>query len=222
MEIGIRRIHVKIARFALVAAVAAPFSSAALAQNNQEIDQIISPNLERREIREAKIDSEDFEFTAYLGGIMSVEDFGSNTLNGGSLAYHINEDFFMEAAFAQTTLGESSYERLSGSAPLLTDEERELTMYNLSLAWNFLPGEIFIFDKWALNSNLYLIGGAGNTSFANEEHFTYNLGAGVRILAQDWLALRLDVRDHIFEHEIFGEPLITNNLSAQLGISVYF
>ena len=218
METRIRRIYVTLAGMLL----AGSFSVTAIAQDDQTIDEIISPDLERREIREAAIDSEDFEFTAYLGGILSVEDFGSNLLVGGSLAYHINEDFFMEAAYGQSELGESSYERLSGSAPLLTEEERELSMYNLSLAWNFLPGEIFVFDRFALNSNLYLIGGIGNTSFADEEYFTYNVGAGVRILAQDWLALRLDVRDHIFEHEIFGEPLTTNNLSAQLGVSIYF
>nr|WP_029249880.1 outer membrane beta-barrel domain-containing protein [Microbulbifer agarilyticus] len=218
METRIRRIYVKLASLLL----AGTMSSTALAQSAGDIDDIISPDLERREIREAKIDSEDFEFTVYLGGILSVEDFGTNRMIGGSLAYHINEDFFMEAAYGQATLGESSYERLSGSAPLLTDDERDLSMYNLSLAWNFLPGEIFILDKFALNSNLYLIGGAGNTNFAGEEHFTYNVGVGVRMLAQDWLALRLDVRDHIFEHEIFGEPLTTNNLSAQLGVSIYF
>ncbi|WP_315856923.1 outer membrane beta-barrel domain-containing protein [Microbulbifer agarilyticus] len=218
METRIRRIYVKLASLLLAGAM----SSTALAQSSGDIDDIISPDLERREIREAKIDSEDFEFTVYLGGILSVEDFGTNRMIGGSLAYHINEDFFMEAAYGQATLGESSYERLSGSAPLLTDDERDLSMYNLSLAWNFLPGEIFILDKFALNSNLYLIGGAGNTNFAGEEHFTYNVGVGVRMLAQDWLALRLDVRDHIFEHEIFGEPLTTNNLSAQLGVSIYF
>ncbi|WP_160152092.1 outer membrane beta-barrel domain-containing protein [Microbulbifer sp. ALW1] len=218
MEIGIRRIYVTFAGLLLAASCA----SGALAQGDEAIDEIISPDLERREIREAKIDTEDFELTVYAGGIISVEDFGSSRLIGGSLAYHINEDFFMEAGYGQTKLGETSYEKLSGSAPLLTDEERELSMYNLSLAWNFMPGEIFIFDKWALNSNLYLIGGIGNTSFADEEHFTYNVGAGVRVLAQDWLALRLDVRDHIFEHEIFGEPLRTNNLSTQLGFSIYF
>jgi len=218
VETRIRRIYVKLAGLLL----AGSFSASALAQDDQTIDEIISPDLERREIREAAIDSEDFELTTYLGGVLSVEDFGSNRLVGGSLAYHISEDFFMEAAYGQSELGESSYERLSGSAPLLTEEERELSMYNLSLAWNFLPGEIFVFDKLALNSNLYLIGGIGNTSFADEEYFTYNVGAGVRVLAQDWLALRLDVRDHIFEHEIFGEPLTTNNLSAQLGVSIYF
>ncbi|QKX16891.1 outer membrane beta-barrel domain-containing protein [Microbulbifer sp. YPW1] len=220
METGLRRIHVTLA--GLLLAASASFANIACAQGDTTIDEIISPDLERREIREAEIDSEDFEVTVYWGGIMSVEDFGSNRMIGGSLAYHINEDFFMEAAYAQTELGESSYERLSGSAPLLTEDERDLSLYNLSLAWNFLPGEIFILDRWALNSNLYLIGGIGNTSFADEEYFTYNVGVGVRMLTKDWLTLRFDVRDHIFEHEIFGEPITTNNLSAQLGVSIYF
>ncbi|WP_428819448.1 outer membrane beta-barrel domain-containing protein [Microbulbifer sp. MCCC 1A16149] len=220
METGLRRIHVTLA--GLLLAASASFANIASAQGDATIDEIISPDLERREIREAEIDSEDFEVTVYWGGIMSVEDFGSNRMIGGSLAYHINEDFFMEAAYAQTELGESSYERLSGSAPLLTEDERDLSLYNLSLAWNFLPGEIFILDRWALNSNLYLIGGIGNTSFADEEYFTYNVGVGVRMLTKDWLTLRFDVRDHIFEHEIFGEPITTNNLSAQLGVSIYF
>jgi len=221
VETRIRRIYVT-ALAALACVSLAPVALAQSVQSDQTIDEIISPDLERREIHEAAIDSEDFELTVNLGGVLSVEDFGSNALYGGSLAYHISEDFFMEAAYGESELGLSSYEKLSGSAPLMTDEERELSMYSLSLAWNFLPGEIFLGERFALNSNLYLIGGIGNTSFADEEYFTYNVGVGVRVLATDWLAMRLDVRDHIWEHEIFGEPATTNNLSAQLGVSIYF
>ena len=215
METGFRRLS--------VAALLCVSAATAWAQDSEDtLGELISPDLERREIREAKIDSENIEITAYLGGVMNVEDFGSNPLYGGALAYHINEDLFMEAAYGQSELGESSFERLSGAAPLLTDEQRQLSYYDLSLAWNLFPGEYFLFDKWALNSSLYLIGGVGNTSFADEEHFTYNIGAGVRVLTTDWLAFRLDVRDRIFEHEIFGEAQNTNNLSAQLGVSIYF
>ncbi|MFC6633578.1 outer membrane beta-barrel domain-containing protein [Microbulbifer taiwanensis] len=213
MEARIRRLPLTVA--------ALLFAAGASAQGDDVLGDIISPDLERREIREAQIDSENIEFTTF-GGVINVEDFGSNSLYGGALAYHINEDVFMEAAYGETELGESSFERLSGSAPLLTDEQRELSYYNLSLGWNLFPGEYFIFDDFALNSSLYLIGGVGNTSFADEEHFTYNFGVGARVLANDWLALRLDFRDHVFEHEIFGEVQRTNNLSAQLGVSFFF
>ncbi|KUJ83813.1 outer membrane beta-barrel domain-containing protein [Microbulbifer flavimaris] len=213
METGLRCIYVA----ALAVLLAAPVN----AQEDDPLGGLVSPDLERREIREADIDTEDFELSTF-GGVMNVEDFGSNPVYGGALAYHINEDLFMEVGYGQTELGESSFERLSGSAPLLTDEQREMQFYNLSLAWNLFPGEYFLFDRWALNSNLYLIGGVGNSSFADEDHFTYNFGVGARILPADWLSLRLDVRDHVFEHELFGELQTTHNLSAQVGLSVYF
>ncbi|SHF23560.1 outer membrane beta-barrel protein [Microbulbifer donghaiensis] len=217
METWFRRLSVAAATVAALAA-----TPAVVAQDGDDVlGDIISPDLERREIRESQIDSENIEFSTFAG-VINVEDFGSNALYGAALAYHINEDVFMEAAYGETELGESSFERLSGSAPLLTDEQRKLSFYNLSLAWNLFPGEYFVFGDWALNSSLYLIGGVGNTSFADEEHFTYNVGAGARVLANDWLAVRLDFRDHIFEHEIFGEAQTTHNLSAQLGVSFFF
>ncbi|MDH3620528.1 MAG: outer membrane beta-barrel domain-containing protein, partial [Gammaproteobacteria bacterium] len=43
----------------------------------EEPGQVIDPQVERREIKEPKIDREDFEVGAYAG-IMSIEDFGSN------------------------------------------------------------------------------------------------------------------------------------------------
>ncbi|HYQ71470.1 MAG TPA: outer membrane beta-barrel domain-containing protein, partial [Gammaproteobacteria bacterium] len=44
-------------------------------------EPVITPDLERRTITEADIDSEDFEVGVFVG-IMSVEDFGSNVVYG--------------------------------------------------------------------------------------------------------------------------------------------
>ena len=43
--------------------------------------QVIDPEVERREIKEPAIDREDFEVGAFAG-IMSIEDFGSDTVYG--------------------------------------------------------------------------------------------------------------------------------------------
>lgn len=190
-------------------------------QSRSVLDKIITPDMERRVIDEDVIDSEDFEIGIY-SGIMSVEDFGSNTVTGVRFAYHISEDLFFEAAYGETTTEETSFELLNGSVQLLTDEERDLSYYNLSIGYNILPGEVFIGENWAFNSSLYLIAGAGNTDFAGEEHFTYNFGAGIRLFATDWLALHIDVRDHIFDLDIFGEEKTINNLEAHAGFTLFF
>ncbi len=186
-----------------------------------ETEQVIKPQVARRDITVPSIDTEDFEVGVF-GGLMSVEDFGVNPVFGVRAAYHISEGFFVEAAAGQTETGKTSYERLSGAAELLTTGERTLSYYNLSLGYNLLPGEAFLSAKHTFNSALYIIAGAGSTRFAGDDRFTVNLGAGYRFLATDWLALHGDVRDHIFDVDLFGAKQKTHNIELSLGATVFF
>lgn len=186
-----------------------------------EQEPVIQPEIERREITEDQIDTEDFELGAFVG-IMSIEDFGSDTVVGIRLAYHITEDFFIEAAYGETTAGQTSAETISGGVQLLTDEQRELSYYNISIGYNVLPGEAFVTKNLTLTNALYLIIGVGNTEFAGDERFTTNFGAGYRLLATDWLAIHGDVRDHMFDIDVTGEDKTTHNLEIHLGLTFFF
>ncbi len=203
----------------LLIAICAPVFAAAPSDNEQ--DQVIQPRIDRKEIKEAKIDTEDFEIGTFVG-LMSVEDFGTNTVYGLRAAYHVTEDMFIEAAYGRTDTDKTSFERLSGAADLLTDDERKLSYYNLSVGYNLLPGETFIGSKRAFNSALYIIGGIGSTDFAGDNRFTLNFGAGYRLLLTDWLALHVDVRDHIFDIDVTGEDKTTHNIEISSGFSIFF
>jgi outer membrane beta-barrel protein len=181
----------------------------------------IQPAVERREIRVAKIDKENWEAGVDVGSL-SVEDFEVNPSYGLRLAYHINEDFFAEAKIGRTRAGLSSYERLSGSARILSDSERKFTYYTLGFGWNFLPGEVFLGSGRAMPTALYLTGGVGSTRFAGDDRFTVTLGAGGRLLITDWLAAHLDLRDHIMKVDLLGTSKQTHNFEATLGLSVFF
>lgn len=184
-------------------------------------EQVIEPELERRVYTEADIDTEDFEIGVFAG-VLSVEDFGSEAVYGIRAAYHVTEDFFVEAAYGRSKLGKTSYENLSGAVQLLTDDQRDYSYYSLSLAYNVLPGEAFVGRTHAFNTALYLIGGVGSTDFAGDSLFTVNVGVGYRFLVTDFLALRVEVRDYIFDTDLLGEDKTTHNLEAQAGLSVFF
>ena len=184
-------------------------------------DQVIQPSIQRREISIDKIDTEDFEIGAYAG-LLSTEDFGANLVIGARAAYHINEYFFTEFAIGTSKTQETSYEKLSGGAPLITEDERQLTYYNVSLGFNLLPGEAFIGSGYAFNTALYVIGGVGITRFAGDDHFTINYGGGYRFLATDWFAIHFDVRDHVFSIDLLGEEKISHNLETHGGVTVFF
>jgi len=183
--------------------------------------QVIEPEVARREIKEPKIDREDFEIGVF-GGIMSVEDFGSDVSYGLRFAYHLTEGFFVEATAGASRAGLTSYELLSGSAPLLSDSERDYYYYNLSLGYNIMPGEVFFGEGRAYNTNLYLIAGLGATRFAGDDRFTVNVGAGYRFLLTDSVALHIDFRDHLYDIDIFGEEKTVHNLEGHLGFTVFF
>lgn len=183
--------------------------------------QVIDPQVERREVKEPAIDREDFEVGGFVG-IMSIEDFGTNVVYGARLAYHLTEGFFVEGTAGTTEAGETSFEILSGGAQLLSDSERQLTYYNLNLGYNILPGEGFVGEGRAYNTNLYLIAGLGSTRFAGDDRFTVNFGAGYRFLLTDSVALHIDFRDHLFDIDLFGEEKTAHNLEGHLGITVFF
>jgi outer membrane beta-barrel protein len=186
-----------------------------------ELEPLIVREPERRPVDVDALDSEDFEIGVF-SGMMNVEDFGSDSVTGVRVAYHVTEDFFVEAMYGRTTLGETSFERLSGGSPLLTEEERDMTYYNVSVGWNMFPGESFVASRWAFKGGLYLVAGAGSTEFGGDDLFTINAGAGYRFIATDWLALHLDVRDHFFESDLLGEMEGKHNIEFSGGLTIFF
>ena len=183
--------------------------------------QVVDPQVERRKIKEPRIDTENFEIGGSVG-IMAIEDFGSNASFGARLAYHLTEGFFLEGTLGTSEGGLTSFEELSGDARLISDSERRLTYYNLNLGYNLFPGEAFLGEGRAYNTNFYLIAGLGSTRFAGDDRFTVNFGAGFRFLLTDTVALRIDFRDHLYDIDLFGEEKTVHNLEGQLGLTVFF
>jgi len=210
--------------FLIAGAVLATLSGCGTNQVVVQTDEqpaVIEPEVERRDIRIADIDTENFEVGAFIGQ-MSVEDFGVNTVVGARLAYHLTENFFTEVSIGKVDTEETSFERLSGAAQLLTDADRELTYYNVSLGYNILPGESFFGENRALNTSLYVIGGVGKTNFAGDDRFTLNLGLGLRVMPRDWFAIHADIRDHIFDIDLLGQEKTSHNFEAHFGATFFF
>src|SRR6187200_788959 len=182
--------------------------------------RVIEPNVARRKIKTPKIDNENWEI-GVGAGFVSIEDFGTNSTYAAQLSYHVTEDFFFRADVGQSTAGRTSFETLGGNIELLTGNQRRFTYYSLSLGYNFLPGEVFIGRKLAMNSGFYLLGGIGNVKFAGDDHLAINFGAGYRVLT-DWLAIHLGVQDRVFDSDLLGETKVTNNIETLLSATVFF
>src|SRR4051812_42269535 len=91
--------------YCLGAAAAEPPKPAAAAP---QADQVVVPEVSRRDINLPRLPSSDFEIGTYVG-TYSTQDFGSSLVTGLRFGYHISEDFFVEAVYAKTKVSDESY-----------------------------------------------------------------------------------------------------------------
>lgn len=221
MESGIQRLFLADRKRFLGLAAACVFALVLVPSVSVQAQSVaVEPDVVPDRIDEDRFDTEDFELGVFAG-VMSIEDFGSDVVAGARLAYHVSEDFFIEASLAQTEAGETSFERLSGDVVLLPDDDRDFRYYSLGLAYQLFRGEAF-WDQKTFNTSFYLSAGIGNTDFAGDQWFTSSLGFGYRVVLTDYLLLSLDVRDHIFNTDILGEDKTTHNIQATTGLAFFF
>lgn len=205
----------------LTAMLSAPALAQTSAPQQPANEQVIVPEVQRRDVRIPKFPSKDFE-VGLLVGTYATQSFGASAVGGLRLGYHLSEDFFVEGVYAQTKVSDKTFEEIFPGAGPLADTDKKLSYYNVSAGYNIFPGEIFLGSKTAKASSIYLIGGVGSTKFANQRKQTFNVGFGFRVLFSDRWAVRVDVRDHIFSYDLLGVRQNTQNLELTTGFAYYF
>jgi outer membrane beta-barrel protein len=212
---------------ALALAQTTPAATPAAGTPNQTSnEQVIQPQVERRQIKLPKLPSKDFEIGLYTG-TYAVQNFGSNLVYGVRLGYHISEDLFVHAVYGQTKVSDDNF-RLILPNGLFAQPTETLKYYNLSAGYNVLPGEVFFGRNTAFASSLYVIGGIGSTNFVDSSKInrrsrqTINYGGGLRVLFFDRFSAQVDVRQHLFTLDILGRNETTKNIEWTAGLSYYF
>ena len=212
----------KIFRQGSLTTLLAAASFAALAQSTPPAnnDQVVVPQVDRRDIEKPKFPSNDFEIGLFTG-TYATQNFGSSWVYGARIGYHITEDFFVEGVYGQTKVSDELFRQSLPGGIFQTDSEK-LSYYNFSIGYNFLPGEVFIGGRRARPSQFYVIAGVGSTKFDQQTKTTFNAGFGYRLYLADWAAFQLDLRDHVFSLDLLGKRQSTQNVEFTGGLTVFF
>jgi outer membrane beta-barrel protein len=186
----------------------------------QREQQVVVPQVDRRDVNPPKFPSNDFELGTFIG-TYGTQNFGSSLVGGVRLGYHVTEDFFIEGVYAQTRVSDDAFRQVLPGGVFPQGKET-LKYYNVSLGYNVLPGEVFIGRNHAKASALYLIGGVGSTKFIDQDRQTFNFGLGTRVFFTDWMAVQVDMRDHVYSLDLLGKRQDTQNLEFTAGITFFF
>ena len=211
---------------AAAAAAAAVLCAPAFAQSSATAtpatatEQVIVPQVERREVRRPKIPSNDFAVGLY-GGIYSTQNFGTAGVTGLRLSYHVTEDIFVDATLGRSKVSDESFRQVLPGG-IFVNRSETLSYYAISAGYNVLPGEVFFGRSVAKVTQGYILAGVGSTDFAGQKRQTLHAGFGLRLIVADWFSVQADVRDHIFTLDLLGRRQSTQNLEVTAGLTIFF
>ncbi len=183
-------------------------------------DQLIVPQVERRDIAVPRYPSNDFELGLFAG-TYATQNFGSSGVTGLRLGYHVTEDWFVEGSYGRTKVSDSAFRQVLPAGIFATSSE-SLSYYDVVAGYNLLPGEVFFGKGNARASQGYVVAGLGSTKFAGQTRQTIALGFGLRLILSDHFAVQADVRDHIFSLDLLGKRQSTQNPEIVLGLAAFF
>ena len=195
-------------------------SSFAQQTSRPDSNQVVVPEVERRDIKLPKFPSKDIA-VGLFAGTYATQNFGAAAVVGARLGYHITEDWFVEATLGQSKVSDEAFRQILPGG-IFTDPKEKLTYYNFSAGYNLLPGEVFPTARRAKATAIYLIAGVGSTKFNDQRSQTINFGLGGRLLLTDRAAVQFDMRDHVFSLDLLGKRQSTHNLELSGGFTYYF
>jgi outer membrane beta-barrel protein len=205
---------------ATVPAAPAPAPAPTAASRQTADEQVIVPQVERREIRRPRFPSNDITVT-FFGGSYTSQNFGSNAVSGVRLGYHITENFFVEGAWGRTKLNDEAFRQILPGG-VFANPNQKLTYYHATLGYNLLNGESFFGSTVAKLTQGYVVLGGGSTKIAELNKPTVVLGFGMRLVLNDWFVVQADFRQHLFTLDLLGKRQNTRNPEASLGFTVTF
>jgi outer membrane beta-barrel protein len=163
-----------------------------------------------------------------MGGWYAADLADGAPIYGGAYTFHFTEDLGLEASYFRT---HQSYEilgsvisRQQGLVGLVEAEEGPMQLFLGHLVWSLAYGKVRWLGGGISRFDFYLSLGAGATDEPGSQGLTGSGGFGLKFYLLEWLALRLDARDHVRSQKRvqLGIDKVVNDISVMGGLSVFF
>jgi len=184
-------------------------------------EQVIVPQVDRRDVKLPRFASNDFSLGVFAGSY-ATQNFGTSAVSGVRLGYHVTEDIFVEGTYGRTKVTDEAFRQIFPIGGIFATPRQKLGYYNVVAGYNVLPGEVFFGRNVAKSSQGYIVAGVGSTDFAGQKRQTISAGFGMRVVFTDWFAVQADVRDHVYSLDLLAKRQNTQNLEVTFGLTAYF
>lgn len=157
-----------------------------------------------------------------MGGYYVSDLFDSTFVLGGAYTFFPSENFGSELTFNWSRLRTTTAQNIEESNNFDFDlgEDDVFRVFG-TLLWSPLYGKLRLMGSSIWRYDWYLGAGPGvvvdPVSFGPAGNFVF----GLRIFLHQAVALRFDVRDHLYRDELLREQYYVNDISFNAGLSVF-
>ena len=196
-----------------------------LGPTEQCIDKAIADRLAVKRKRRGSVDrlfvkQARHEFS--MGGGYYVSDLFSSTYTlNGSYTFHMTETTAVEIGGAFTHANADIIRAIEDQrGVVLEDDFGDVRFVESLLLWTPVYGKLRLGGS-VVRFDLHLDAGVGVVDSATSRGAAGVGGIGTKLFIGEALALRIDLRNHVFQQELLDENFLVNDLSLTAGLSVF-
>jgi outer membrane beta-barrel protein len=166
------------------------------------------------------------ELSAY-GGWYAGDLADGSPAYGGAYTFHFTEDLGLELSYTRAQqryeLLDAIIERQQGLVGLVESEDNPVHFVLGHVVWSLAYGKVRWLGGAIGRYDFYVSLGGGATIEPGDNGLTGSGGFGMKFYLNQWLALRLDVRDVVHEQKRvqLGVETIVHDITATGGLSVF-
>jgi outer membrane beta-barrel protein len=198
------------------------------AADDAEVDACIDENVKadlfakrkKRDVRDRLFQQTNRHELTLLGGYYVSDLFDGTYLVGGSYAYHMTEDFAVEAHGAWTHLGSSAEPGLERIFVLLGTGNRRELLFHADLVWSPAHGKLRLGGA-IQHFDLYFAGGAGVIDSVLSSDIAGNAAVGLKFFLGRAIAIRFDVRSYVYRQQLLARKEWVNDVTSTIGFGVF-
>jgi len=135
-------------------------------------------------------------------------------------AYHMTEDFAVEATAAVTQLTSKGGPELERTFAVLQNKPRRQLMFDAALVYSLAHAKMR-FGGSITHFDFFLVAGGGVVDSVLSSGIAGTGGFGLKFFLGKAFAFRVDVRDSVFQQQLLSEKFVVNDISATLGLSLF-
>jgi outer membrane beta-barrel protein len=174
----------------------------------------------RRDVRERLFQQTNRHELTVQGGYYASDLFDGTYVAGAAYAYHMTEDFAVEASAAMTQIASSGGPELERTFSLLQGKERRSLLFDADLVWSPAHGKLRLGGS-IRHFDLYFAAGAGVVDSVLSSDIAGNGAIGLKFFLGRAISVRIDVRDHVYRQQLLARKEWVNDVTAMIGVGLF-